>query len=55
MQLISNCIGELRAKLVTVIVTVICVVQKHVIVCDWTISDYADSNAFDFPAPSSVL
>ena len=69
MQLIRNCMGETRAKLVIVIWLVISavqkvviviwlvifVVQKHVIVCDWTISDDADSSAFDFRTPSSVF
>ena len=55
MQLIHNCIGEMRAKLVIVILLVIFAVQKHVIVCDWTITDDTDSNASDFRTPNSVF
>ena len=49
-----NCTGEMRAKLVIVILLVVLAVQKLVIVCDWIISADDDSNAFDFRTPSSV-
>ena len=41
-------------KVVIVIWLVIFVVQRHVIVFDWAISDDADCNVFDFRTQSSV-